>query len=283
MDTQSSNTKKENEKAMILVIGDLHSGSRTAVINPKSKLEGNISVPCSKRQAQIYGKMNNGIDYEKQYADIHNIKNRLVLVTGDLLDGIHHDTTEIVSRDRDDMVTLAQDVLINCKRFDDKFLFVKGTSAHTGQNSELEKLVAKEFGAIKNNDGERVWEKVQFEINGTFFDVAHHTKTGQSKDGFYAPLIKNLNRVEEDNPGKKRYVVIRSHIHKYSSITLENTKTHITTPSLQMATNYIYSFNPNTRGFSMGILGIVVNEDGSITQLPYLFDIEEDHFAKKVF
>jgi hypothetical protein len=281
MNTQLNSSNK-NKKAMILVVSDLHTNSRTAVVNPKSKLEGNISVPYSRRQAQIYEKMNKGIDYLTKFAEINNVQNRMVLVNGDVTDGSdHHNNTEFISKDEDDIVQLAQDVLINFKRFDDKFLFVKGTSSHTGKNSEREKLIAKEFGAIRNNDNERIWEKVQVEINGTFFDIAHHTRAGANKDTFYNSLIKNLNRVEEDNQGKKRYVVIRSHIHKYSSVTLENRMTHITTPSLQMATNYIYTFNPNSRGFAMGILGILVNEDGTIQELPYLFNIEENHTLKK--
>ena len=284
MDTDSSsNTKKENKKAMLLVVSDLHTNSRTAVLNPKSKLEGNISVPYSPRQAKIYQKMNEGIDLLTKFAVDSGVENRIVICNGDLTDGAdHHNNTEFISKDEDDICTLAQDVLINFKRFSERFIFTKGTASHTGKNSEREKLIAKEFGSIKNNDGERIWEKVQFDLNGTFFDIAHHTRAGANKDTFYNPLIKNLNRVVEDNLGKKKYVVIRSHIHIYSTLTLETNKTIITTPSLQGATNYIYSFNPNTKGFAMGILGILINEDGSIKELPYLFQIEESHLLKEI-
>lgn len=286
METDSNNLKIENKnkKAMILVVSDLHTNSRTAVINPKSKLEGNISVPYSPRQAKIYQKMNEGIDFLKKVADNLGVENKLVVCNGDGLDGVHHQSPEYITSDEDDQVTLAQDVLINFKRFSESFIFTKGTSVHTGKNSEREKLVAKEFGAIRNNDGERVWEKVQFDLNGTFFDIAHHTnRPGRTPDTFYNPFFKSLNAVVDDNPGKKKYVVIRSHIHIYSSMTTDNRKTFITTPSLQGATNYIYSFNPNTRGFQMGILGILINEDGSIKEYPCLFSIEEDHYAKKIF
>jgi hypothetical protein len=121
---------------------------------------------------------------------------RLIVVhAGDAVEGVHHQTTQLLSLRRDEHVYLHADCMrtgLEIAGFDpqtgDSLIYVGGTMAHVGEGFEQEELLARLLGAYLQMEmpappgeegapggpGRLVWDHLRGRINGVLFDIAHH-------------------------------------------------------------------------------------------------------------
>lgn len=80
-----------------------------------------------------------------------------LVINGDAIDGDHHQTPEIISRNMTDQHRAARDTLqgcVNmCKASGGSYYHVRGTFAHVGQSAANEELLAEQLGAVQGQDG----------------------------------------------------------------------------------------------------------------------------------
>lgn len=98
-----------------------------------------------------------------------------VVVNGDLVDGIHHKTLQVMTPDPSDQTEAVKQVLGFLAESCHKFHIVKGTECHT-RNDELR--IGKALGATKDpSNNQHAWDTLDLEVAGTLYNFAHHIST----------------------------------------------------------------------------------------------------------
>jgi hypothetical protein len=98
-----------------------------------------------------------------------------VVVNGDVVEGIHHRTTQVMSADVSDQTTAALAILGPMAEKASQIHLIKGTECHT-RNDEIR--MGKVLGATKDpQTGQHAWDNLDLEMNGTLMNFAHHIST----------------------------------------------------------------------------------------------------------
>ena len=98
-----------------------------------------------------------------------------VLFNGDLVEGIHHKSLQVMSADAADQSAAVVDVIGPIASKAVSVYLTKGTECHT-RNDECR--IGREIGAIKDpSTGHYAWDRLELEFGKTVFTAAHHTST----------------------------------------------------------------------------------------------------------
>jgi len=112
-------------------------------------------------------------------------RKRLILASnGDLVDGVHHETTELVTRNKDEQARMAAkflEVAMDIMKFDagkgDLLFVVSGTDAHVGN---IEDAIARDLDAVpfrkgeNDKDGKYAHPELRLDIHSKRVWLAHH-------------------------------------------------------------------------------------------------------------
>lgn len=153
----------------LIVISDVHAGSTKAILPPDFvTLEGQ-PIGQSEFQKwlwQCWQDANTWINERVapfEYA---------LILNGDLTEGNHHHTKEIISPEQGDHVKAAIEVLEMTAARADKTFVVRGTECHVG-SSEIS--IARSLGAEVNEEvGQPYWDRLTLDICGNRVSVRHH-------------------------------------------------------------------------------------------------------------
>jgi hypothetical protein len=139
-----------------------------------------------------------------------------LVINGDIVDGIHHKTLQVMTPDLGDQVLAVKQIL---KPFSDKCAklhLVKGTEAHT---TTQEIHVGSALGASKNPlTGQHAWDNLDLVVNGTLYNFAHHisaTARTYLEASAHSIMLGNLthSRARTGKPIPK--VMVRAHRHRH--------------------------------------------------------------------
>lgn len=158
---------------LICVLADIHGGSSTAVLPPNFRLvEGNQHVEQNKIQAWLWARMQEAL----QFADAVAAGDKWHLVlNGDLIDGYHHKTKQVISTDLDDHVNAAAQVLKPWAERADKVFITEGTECHVGN---VETNLGKALHAEENSDtGRFSFPRLDILLKDTPMTFYHHMPT----------------------------------------------------------------------------------------------------------
>jgi len=128
---------------------------------------------------------------------------------GDLIDGTGHRSggTELICTDRNEQIHMACKVVqeVNAS----KNVFIHGTPYHTGEQEDMEDIIASHFG-------ERGHDHEWIEEAGVVWSVKHFVSSSSNPYGRITPLSKeevwNLLWAESDYAPRADYIV-RAHVH----------------------------------------------------------------------
>lgn len=212
-------------KHALVFVSDIHCGSTVGLMHPDGVIhdDGQTILP-SRPQEYLWEK------WQQFKSDVRALVGGYhthVFLNGDLTDGDHHRTHQIVSNDQGLHIQIAADCLMD---FFDGLSYnsihcVRGTPSHVGKASGLEKSV---MGRLNREGVEHlvrdphtnsfVWPFVYADIGGLLFDIRHHGRAGQrehTRRG-YASLYGNdiwmTHVVEGRQPPD---ISVRAHLHKF--------------------------------------------------------------------
>ena len=196
-----------------------------------------------------------------------------IVVNGDIIDGDHHDTRQIITRNQTTMMRWAVDLLEPiAQKAGDNFFVTRGTESHSGKSAAWDEKVAGDLGARPNPemiiDGKVAawaWWHIKMEIRGIKFDIKHHTtrsKTPRSKGGSAGRLAADVQANYMDDGEWPPDFVIRSHVHVRERNDDHATKAYIL-PCWQGPTAYGHMLTKASGKTSIGGAYVVVN-DGEI-------------------
>lgn len=222
----------------ILIVSDLHINSTVALCYPELKLDdGGIYNP-SQSQKWLYSGWHNMME------SIKDKENLITILNGDVIDANKHSSHQLISENKASILKHANLILRPLVDISNKVFMVRGTSAHTGESSELEETLAVILGAEQNPDsGNNTFWSLLLEVENVLFDVAHHGKLGtkpwtrqNSLNALATEII--VNRVISN--ARIPDLAIRSHYHTYSDTNNNFPVRVIQTPGWQLSTEYSY-------------------------------------------
>ncbi len=145
------------DKVIVAVNADLHVNSTVGLLCPRFTLDDGGAYSSSKAQRWAW---NHWLSYWK---DVEAEKKRLnapviAVLNGDIADDNYHCTTQLVTRNKADIIHMVGETLRPCLDVADHVFITRGTEAHVGPNACLDELVAKDIGAEKESTGGKITE-----------------------------------------------------------------------------------------------------------------------------
>jgi hypothetical protein len=240
---------KPKEAKQAIVVSDTHCASTLGLCSPNGhKLDDGGMYKPSRLQKKVWGiweefwgdwvpKVTKGEPYD-------------LIINGDAIDGDHHNTTTIISRNLHDQYRAAKDCLepqvARCLGSGGRYYHVRGTEAHVGQSAQEEERLAEALGAVPDEEGNYSRWELWKRIGGALTHFTHHIGTTGSQAYESTALMREMVEafVESGRWGDTPpQVVVRSHRHRCMSITIPTKEGYgivTVSPGWQLKTPYTF-------------------------------------------
>jgi len=170
----------------------------------------------------------------------------VVIFNGDMIDGVHHNSTTQMSHNLRDQANLAVTIFQPIVAKAAKFYHIRGTEAHVGKSGVEEERIAKELGAIPNDLGQYARWELWLKIGTGLAHFSHHIGTSGSLAYETSAIHKELEqafveagRWNDEIPD----LIVRSHRHRNAETRIQTYKgfaTSCTTAGWQLKTPFTY-------------------------------------------
>lgn len=229
---------------LVLVLSDLHVGSTVGLLPPKHRtIEGNV-IELNAVQAFLWDAWR---DMLRWVEDTTAGANYAVVINGDLIEGDHHGTKQIWSKDTADHVAAAADVLQPVLARASHFFIVQGTESHTN-NHEIS--LGKILRAQTNPDtGLPAFTRLHLSVHGCRCAFRHHIGTSvrawTGATALAAVLAEETIQAVSNGEAAPQ-VVCAAHRHKFGTYT-NGRGTVVVSPPWQMLTRFGHKVVPEAR------------------------------------
>lgn len=148
----------------------------------------------------------------------------VTISNGDLVDGDHHNTHQLWSRDEMRMIDVAAEVLEPVIEVSDIMYFMRGTASHVGEQACLEEKVARDLYAggapvRPSPAGNASWWHAFLEFNYVTFDIHHHPESGSMRPYTAGGDVNRISVILFYEYWKTRMappdIALRSHKHEF--------------------------------------------------------------------
>lgn len=205
----------------VAVISDIHAGCRLALCPPEGATldDGGTYMP-SPIQNKLYAIWREF--WDEWIPAATKGEPFAVVVNGDVVDGVHHNSTTQISHNLGDQAEIAYNLLSPIvERCEGRFYMIRGTEAHVGQSAIQEDEIAKRLGALKNESGQSSRYELWMEMGKGLCHFAHHIGTTGSMAYETSAVMKELAEMYSDSArwGNRRPdVIVRSHRHRHIEV-----------------------------------------------------------------
>ena len=163
---------KKNKSKFILVFSDTHVGSDIAIWPKGFVSQSGHDLPQSKFQEWL----NECWDHMLSW--VHNMvgdDDLTAVFNGDIIEGTHHRTTEIMSAKPEDQFDAAVQIFESIAQIADRLYMIEGTECHVGR---MEAAVGARFGAVVNPVTQQAaFPRLVLDVDGCICSFAHHIGT----------------------------------------------------------------------------------------------------------
>lgn len=199
-------------KVVLIHLSDLHVGSDVGLWPTGYTTELGGHIGQNRFQKRMWRYWENLVD---QVMDYVGKRPYCVLANGDLVDGIHHNTTEVMSIKKADQVRACSSLLGRVFHKREKLIIVRGTPCHVEDN---EGFIGNELNALYNpEEGCRSFRAFYGKWNGLLVDAKHHMTCGTRAWTEGTALAALLNNARAQCVRAKMaapQVVLRAHRHR---------------------------------------------------------------------
>lgn len=203
------------------VVSDLHCGSTMGLCPPEGvQLDDGGRYLPSKAQAalwQCWIQYWAAVEAERRDGD-----RLFVALNGDVVDGNHHQTAQIVTSNLPAtqheiaMATLAPMLALK----PDAIVLIRGTEAHVGGSAAYEERLARDLGAVPcESTGAFSHWHFQADSQGVLLDFAHHGRLGQrpwTKMTGPGTLAAQIVLAAAKHRSRCPAIAVRSHYHQWA-------------------------------------------------------------------
>lgn len=204
-----------------LVASDLHCGSTLGLCPPYGAPldDGGLYLPSEAQKAlwSCWLDMIGQVEGTLRPGDALR-----VCLNGDVYDGDHHRTAQIVSKNlAATQHEIAVEVLRPLLALDPASIFVvRGTEAHVGASAQWEERLARQIGAVECPEtNASSWWHLQVESEGVLLDFAHHGRLGTrpwTKLTGLSTLVSEIIGAAATHGTPIPHLAVRSHYHQWA-------------------------------------------------------------------
>lgn len=163
-----SQNHSERIKAVV-VVSDLHVGSTIGLWPTAFVSQEDVPVGQSRFQKWLWECW---IDLAKQIEGYLGNTKYVVVVNGDIVEGLHHNSTQIMTANPTDQTEAVKKVLYPLIKRSYSLFFTKGTEIHT---RDREITVGNALAAVQDpSTGQHAFDKLYLNINGCLCIFRHH-------------------------------------------------------------------------------------------------------------
>lgn len=259
---------KRKRPIVLAVVSDLHCGSTVALCPPSIHLDDGGEYHASKAQRWLWA---NWLDFwQKVGAERDRVGGDLYqLYNGDVTEGDHHRTTQILSGNPTAQAAVVNEVMKIPLALDPQRLwFVRGTEAHVGPSAAFEERIAlglhkdKRPVVMEADTGNASHWHAKMDLHGWRLDFAHHGRMGQrpwTKPNVVMNLAAEIFYEHCKNGLQPPHLAVRSHFHQFVDTGTAQPVRVVQMPAWQLATAYIHRIAP---GAIADVGGLIVTIDG---------------------
>jgi hypothetical protein len=170
----------------------------------------------------------------------------ILVVNGDALDGVHHNSTTQISHNLADQHEIAYECLREPVSRAAAYYHIRGTEAHVGKSGAEEERLAQRLGALPDHLGNHARWELWLDLHGHLCHFTHHIGTSGSSSYEATAVGKEMveNYVESGRWGyDAAQVLVRSHRHRFSEVRMYGAKglqISTVTPAWQLKTPYTF-------------------------------------------
>jgi len=258
--------KITSEAVIVAAFSDTHAGGTTALCPPQISLDDGGHYTASRAQRWLWECWQSF--WERVEVARSAAKADLVVVcNGDVVDGNHHGTTQILSGNPNAQAAVVNEILrVPLSLGPSALLFIRGTEAHVGQSAAQEERIADGLRRdgrpiIADPDtGAASWWKRTLDIQGVHIEFAHHGKIGTRPSTKMTAVYSQAFDVwtEHNLRGERPPdLALRSHMHRFADTGKAYPTRLIQMPAWQLATSYVHRIAPNSLADIGGIIATV--------------------------
>lgn len=273
-----SRRKPSHRPVLLAITSDQHCGSTVALCPPKVTLDDGGEYHASKAQRWLWER------WQAYWEQVEQTRRRLgahliQVFNGDLTEGDHHKTTQILSGNPTAQAAVVNAVMkVPLALKPDGIVGIRGTEAHVGPSAAFEERIF--LGLKKDGWPVRVDEDTgnashwhwTFEHQGVRLDIAHHGKFGSrpsTKMNTVVALAFDIFTRAAIDGRAYPHLAVRSHMHQFGDTGSSYPTRLIQMPAWQLATAYIHRLNPGAIADVGGI--IVTIDNGQLTVEPVIY------------
>jgi hypothetical protein len=281
-------SKSKPQLNNLVVVSDIHAGCRLALCPPGGvPLDDGGTYHTSPLQDKLWAMWRTFWDEFVPTATRGEPFG--VVINGDCVDGVHHNSTTQISHNLMDQSAIASAILAPiAKACDGRIWMVRGTEAHVGQSATMEEGLAKSLGAIPSAEGQHArWDLWKSIGHGKLVHFLHHIGTTGSQAYEATAVHKELVEEFVEAARWRRQapdVIVRSHRHRYLEDTIatgsETGETcraiAVVTPAWQGKTPFVWKI-PGGRLSTPQFGGIVirwVDDDRQLFVIPKVWTVD---------
>lgn len=280
------------KRSVLVAINDLHVGSPYAVTPDYWLTQDRLPIQPNELQRVINA---HWLDCWRKVAALRKGAHLIVLVLGDVIEGLHHETTQVTTTridTQEDMACAVLETGLKIGRFrwhgkdPDTIRFYAGTDAHDGNSGASLERVARRVLDLDAQDSRKAsYHLGRISINGVRFDVTHKPGSGpgsraQTHGNAFGAWLKSLYLVGLEGGAWPRYV-LTAHHHQYLrrdvySVTGgEVVMTGFILPSFKVQDDHIKTVAPFALA-SVGMVAFEIGTAGAVTEHDWRIPIEQD-------
>lgn len=241
------------------IVSDVHAGSTVALCPPRIELDDGGEYSASRAQLWLY---QNWLTFWQQVKRVRDREKATLyqVFNGDLVDGDHHGTTQILSGNS----AVQAHVVSECMKVPldlepDKLWFIRGTEAHVGKSATSEEKIAdglrrdtfidshghrSKRPIVRDKDtGTSSHWHAKMEVQGVRLDFAHHGRIGMrpwTKINITANLAAEIFYEHCAREEPYPHIAVRSHFHTYVDTGMAHPVRVIQTPAWQLHTAFAH-------------------------------------------
>ncbi len=255
-----------NDKPILIsVTSDHHTNSTIGLCKPTRQLDDGGTYKLSDGQRWLWRCWKDYIEQVQHAQEFLQPAKTIAVFNGDVFDGDHHGTAQIITRNPATMQRIGFDTLEPLINLADDLYVVRGTEAHNGKSDAAEEELAADVGAIGPGKDIYSWWHLPLQVYKTRIDFAHHATMGRLPWTRRAGAVKTA-AVAMFNAAERKVIppdlVIRSHRHQWSDSGDNYPTRAIHMGAWQLATAYVQRIDAGAVA-EVGGLIIVVWPDGS--------------------
>ena len=236
--------KKKTVKNLI-VVSDIHAGCKVALCPPTgAKVDDGGRYMPSDLQLKLWAM------WKEFWGDwvprVCKGEPYDVVINGDSVDGVHHNSTTQISHNLEDQERIALEILEPVAEEANRFFMVRGTEAHVGPSGVSEERLAERLGAVPNSEGQYARHELWIRVGTALVHCMHHI--GTTGSAAYESTAVHKEMIESMTEAARHRleppdVIVRSHRHRYFRTMFSNATgdaISIVTPGWQAKTPFAY-------------------------------------------